>query len=83
MNRRRDEAAKTLANEGINLEVWILEEADDGYYLVSLLETEDYDRALEIFQQSQHDVDDYHRKFLEENMVERKKQRVLSVLRPA
>jgi hypothetical protein len=82
MNRRADEVASTLADEGIKLEVWILEEAEDGHYLVSLLETDDYDRAVEIYQQSKHEVDEIHRKFLAENMVERKKQRVLSAVRP-
>lgn len=81
INSRNRESAKTLTDEGIKLELWLLEEADDGLYLVSVMETDDYEYALEKFASSQHDVDDYHRKFLENNVVERKKLRVLSATR--
>jgi hypothetical protein len=79
---RRDQIAQTLTEEGIDLEIWILEEAEDGDYLISLIETDDYERAVEIYQRSTHETDAIHRKFMTEHTLERRKLRVLSAVRP-
>jgi hypothetical protein len=78
MNSRSDEVSETLRNEGVTLELVMLEEAADGDYLLFLLETDDYDRAVRIFTQSKLPVDEYHRRFLAENIVGREHVRVLS-----
>jgi hypothetical protein len=78
---RRDQIAQTLTEEGIDLEIWILEEADDGHYLIGLFETEDLDRALAIYEKSKHASDEVHRRFLAEHTEERTPQRVLSAVR--
>jgi hypothetical protein len=81
-NRRSNEVAETLLQEGIRLEVVALEQASDGDYLIFLMETDDYDRALEVFKASTLPIDEYHRQFLADNVIESVQLRVLSCHEP-
>jgi len=82
INRRRDEFEQTFADEGMKFEAWILEEAEDGLYLVSLMETDDIDKVYEVYAKSRHPIDAYHREFLEKNKVGFKANRVVFAGRP-
>jgi hypothetical protein len=82
-NRRSNEVTETLLAEGISLEVVILDRACDGDYLIFLMETDDYERALEVFNASTFPIDDYHRRFLADNIVDSRQLPVLSCHQPA
>jgi len=75
---RAEEVAVTLRDEGIDLELVLLEHAADGDYLIFIMETDDYERALEVFKQSKHAVDESHARFLEENVLGSTQLRVLN-----
>lgn len=81
VNKRRDEFRETIRDEGVSFEAWILEDTPDGLYLVSLMETDDYDRMMATYEKSTHAIDAYHRQFLEENRVDFKPNRVLFTVR--
>lgn len=81
VHKRRDEFLQGIREEGITFEAWILEDTPDGLYLVSLMETDDYDKAVATYEQSTHAIDAYHRQFLEENRVGFQENRVLFTIR--
>jgi hypothetical protein len=78
-NRRSAEVLKGLEAEGVRLEAVLLEESDEGDSLIFILDTDDYDRAVEVYMQSTDDFDNYHRKFLAENVVSRRRLTTLVV----
>jgi hypothetical protein len=65
-----------LGPERIDLEIVLLEEAADGDYLIFIIESDDYDRAVSVFAQSTRDIDVFHRHFLEENVVDRQRMEI-------
>lgn len=73
-----EEVAATLRDEGIDLELVLLEHASDGDYLIFIMETDDYERAVEVFNRSKHAIDERHRLFLEANVVGSTQLRVLN-----
>lgn len=73
-----EEVAATLRDEGIDLELVLLEHASDGDYLIFIMETDDYERAVEVFNRSKHAIDERHRAFLEANVVGSTQLRVLN-----
>jgi hypothetical protein len=82
-NHRSNEVAATLQQEGIRHEIVILEHAADGDYLIFVMETDDYERALEVFMASALPIDEYHRQFLRDHVLESRPMRVLSCHEPA
>ncbi len=78
MNSRSGDVSQTLRDEGVRMEMVFLEESDEGDSLLFLLDTDDYDRAVEIFMQSDHEVDKYHLEFLTQNSVARKRLTLIS-----
>lgn len=77
--RRSADVQKTLEDEGVRLEVVLLDESDEGDSLIFILDCDDYDRAVEVYNQSVHDFDEYHRKFLAEHVVSRRRLKTLIV----
>ena len=73
MNRRMAELKATLGPEGIALEVVLIEHADDGDYLIFVIECDDYDKAVSVYGLSNAAIDNFHRNFLAENVIDRQK----------
>jgi hypothetical protein len=71
MNDRIEELRATLGPEGINLEIVLIEHAKDGDYLVFILDCADYERAVEVYSRSEAPIDNFHRQFLADNLLER------------
>ncbi|HLL18481.1 MAG TPA: DUF6176 family protein [Rubrivivax sp.] len=65
MKERHAEVVETLRAEGVDLEMWLYEESDEGDSLYIVIQTADYDRAVEIFLASTKPADLVHRAFLE------------------
>lgn len=81
ITQRSDEFKQTMRDEGITFEVWIVAHGDDGLYLISLMETDDYDRAIATYERSTHAIDAYHAKFLDDNRVDFRPNRVVAAFR--
>ena len=64
-NARSAEVEETLRAEGIQLELVLFEERDEGDSLYFVMQTGDYQRAVDIFMASTRPVDIAHRAFLE------------------
>lgn len=78
MASHSEEIRQGLINEGVKQELVLLEHADDGDYLIFILECADFDHAVSVYMNSTADSDLIHRKFLEENVIEHKKVEVLT-----
>jgi L-rhamnose mutarotase len=66
LNARRDEVLATLRDEGVRVESVFL----DGETLVYYLKADSVERAREIYAQSEHAIDAYHRQFKDETFAE-------------
>ena len=78
MNARSPEVEETLRAEGIQLELVLFEEGDEGDSLYFVMQTGDYQRAVEIFMASTRPVDIAHREFLQRVRIESRPLEVLS-----
>ena len=69
MDARSEEVRQTLCAEGVELEIVLFEPAarEDGLdSLIFLLRTNDYARAVEVFDRSTAAIDQVHRTFLQQ-----------------
>jgi hypothetical protein len=66
LNARRDEVLATLRDEGVRIESVFLE----GETLVYFLKADSIERAREVYAQSQHAIDAYHRQFKDKTFAE-------------
>ncbi|HZF81350.1 MAG TPA: DUF6176 family protein [Rubrivivax sp.] len=64
-NARSAEVEETLRAEGIQLELVLFEEREEGDSLYFVMQTGDYQRAIDVFMASTRPVDIAHRAFLE------------------
>ena len=63
IDSRKDEALATLRDEGIFVESFFLDTADDGDYLIGYIRAESFEKAAEAVRQSTHALDAYHQQF--------------------
>jgi hypothetical protein len=73
-----EDAVEAIRDEGISLELTILDRREDGDYLLFIMRTDDYDRAVRVFEQSRRPVDNYHRQFLDTYSLGSRKMEVLT-----
>jgi len=66
VREREDEVVETFRSEGMLTETAFLERTDDGDYLVYFMEAQDFDDVYEAYDDSTHDIDEEHKKVLEE-----------------
>jgi L-rhamnose mutarotase len=66
INQRQDEALATLRNEDVSVESWFLLSREDGDYLLSYMRCEDFDRAFAAVKESLHEIDAYHKQFMQD-----------------
>jgi hypothetical protein len=66
VREREEEALETLENEGMHSESAFVEHTDDGDFLIYYLKADDVDRALEAHEESSHELDEQHRRVMDE-----------------
>ena len=69
LDGRRDEAFKTLDNEGVRQEVAFILNSDHGELLAVFIEVDDMDKADEAFFSSPFEIDHQHRQVMDECTV--------------
>ncbi|HYC06113.1 MAG TPA: DUF6176 family protein [Azospirillaceae bacterium] len=79
INANTAEVDASLQDEGIRLELVFLDRVGDEDNLVWVFETDDYERAREIFLRSTRPIDLYHRAFLEQHVASARPLELLSV----
>lgn len=70
INRRRDEALATLRAEGAIVETAFLDSATEGDFLLYYMKAGSFAQVQEVFAQSQHAIDAYHRQFMQDIYAE-------------
>lgn len=77
IDERKDEALATLRDEGVILETVFLDQTSEGDFLIYVMKAESFEKVNKIFEKSVHAIDEYHRKFMNENYADRKKLELL------
>lgn len=70
MNQRRDEALATLRDETVVAESVFLDRTEDGDFLIYYLKAGSFEKSAEVAQKSLHEIDEYHRRFMQETRVD-------------
>ena len=70
INRRQAEALATLRDEGAIVETAFLDSTAEGDFLLYYMKAESFAQVKEVFAQSQHAIDAYHRQFMQEIYAE-------------
>jgi len=63
LNSRKNEALKTLRDEGVIIESVFLEKTNEGDYLIYYMKLESQEKAKEVVSKSKHSIDEYHKNF--------------------
>lgn len=66
IRERDEEALETLKNEGMHSEAAFLEHTDDGDFLIYYMKADDWEQAVESFEQSSHEIDEEHKHVMDE-----------------
>ena len=70
LSSRLKEVQDTLLNEGVTIESWFIIEIDGQDYLLWYMRAKSIKRAAEKFQQSKHAIDQLHKEFIAEVVVD-------------
>ena len=77
INDRKDEALVTLREEGVILETVFLDQTSEGDFLIYLMKAESFEKAMDAFEKSAHDIDEFHQNFKRETWADGKRLELL------
>ncbi|GAA0260523.1 DUF6176 family protein [Haladaptatus pallidirubidus] len=80
VNSRRDEAIETLQDESVFSEAAFLNSTEDEDYVMFYMEAEDLEMAHEVFESSQHDLDQEFKQLLGEIVAEDQPEEIIEPL---
>lgn len=63
LNRRADEVYAALKVEGVRCEAAFIDEQADGFYLIYIMQADDFEKSQSITQQSLAPIEAYHHAF--------------------
>lgn len=70
---RRDEADEALQATNVFAESAFLLDADDGTFFAAHIEADDWEYVREVYEESDHELDQLHKEILGESLTERTK----------
>ncbi len=63
LNRRASEVREILASEGVTIEAAFLDKQADGFYLIYVMQCDDFEKSQSVTSTSMSPVEIYHRNF--------------------